>query len=125
MRMDAGDATTQPLHVICLCAEWCGTCRDWRATFEQVAREHPHVRFDWVDIEDEAEAMGEVDVETFPTLLIARGNGPLFLGPLHPSATQLTRLVSGLERGDAPGVAVGPEASPLLARLAACVLSKP
>ena len=22
------------LDVVCLCAEWCGTCRDYRATFD-------------------------------------------------------------------------------------------
>ena len=56
--------------VTCLCAAWCGVCRDYRATFERLAAEHPGVAFRWSDIEeDEDEA--EVDVETFPTLRVS------------------------------------------------------
>lgn len=62
--------------VICLCADWCGVCREWRDAFERTAAAHSGLRFAWVDVEDEAEAMGDVDIETFPTLLIARGPIP-------------------------------------------------
>jgi lipid A ethanolaminephosphotransferase len=40
--------------------------------FEEQARAHPGLRFAWIDVEDEAEAMGDVDIETFPTLLVPR-----------------------------------------------------
>ena len=46
-----------------------------------IAREHPGVRFESIDIEDQADLMGDVDVETFPTLLIAEGAEPRFFGP--------------------------------------------
>ena len=39
---------------VCLCAGWCGTCRDYRALFDALAQAHPEVRFEWVDIEDES-----------------------------------------------------------------------
>jgi thioredoxin-like negative regulator of GroEL len=111
--------------VICLCAQWCGVCREWRAAFKQAAAAHPQLRFAWVDVEDEAEAMGDVDIETFPTVLIAGNNRPLFLGPVQPSGGQLARLIASLLH-DAPAVsAVSAEAGPLLARLAASVLPKP
>lgn len=111
--------------VICLCAQWCNVCRDWRDAFAEAAATHPQLRFAWVDIEDEAEAMGDVDVETFPTVLIARDGRPLFLGPVLPSASQLTRLVSNLlENGGASTSSVPAEAGPLLSRLAASVLPK-
>ncbi len=58
-------------QVICLCAAWCGTCGIYRPLFDELARAHPDVRFEWVDIEDDAEIAGDLDVETFPTLLIA------------------------------------------------------
>jgi hypothetical protein len=124
--MDSSGGSEQPTWwVACLCAAWCGVCREWQPTFTAQARANPHLRFAWVDVEDEDEAMGDVDIETFPTLLIARGGTPLFLGPMQPSAAQLSRLLAGLEGGDAPGTPVSPDAAPLLARLAACVLSKP
>jgi hypothetical protein len=63
----------------------------------QLARDHPEVRFSWVDIEDEDHAMGEVEVETFPTVLIAQGQEPRFFGPVQPSAPQLARLLARLQ----------------------------
>ena len=83
--------------VVCLCAEWCGTCRDYRPLFEEVARAHPGLRFAWVDIEDHAEFADEFDVETFPTVLVAGQDGTRFLGPLLPNAQTLTRMLSALQ----------------------------
>src|SRR4051812_39489489 len=83
--------------VIALCAEWCNVCRDWRPLFNEVAASRPDLRFAWVDIEDEAEAMGDVDVETFPTVLVGRGSEALFLGPVQPSIGQLSRLLASLK----------------------------
>jgi thioredoxin 1 len=116
------ESATPDQWVICLCAEWCGVCREWRDLFEQVAAEHPRVRFAWVDVEDEADAMGEVDVETFPTLLVASGADALFLGPVQPSGAQFKRLLGNLlsEGGGAP--AAGAQAAALLKRLRATVL---
>ncbi|NPC58123.1 thioredoxin family protein [Caenimonas soli] len=109
--------------VICLCAEWCGVCREWREAFTQAAAAHPELRFAWVDVEDEADAMGDVDIETFPTVLIAREGEPLFYGPVLPSGSQFTRLIASLQ--DTPAsAAVSVEAAPLLERLAASVLPK-
>jgi thioredoxin 1 len=110
--------------VICLCAEWCGVCREWRDAFTQAAAAHPELRFAWVDVEDEADAMGDVDIETFPTLLIAREGRPLFYGPVLPSGTQFTRLITSLQEAPA-ATAVSGEAAPLLERLAASLLPKP
>jgi len=110
--------------VICLCAEWCGVCREWRDAFTQAAAAHPELRFAWVDVEDEADAMGDVDIETFPTVLIAREGRPLFYGPVLPSGTQFTRLIASLQEAPA-ATAVPGEAAPLLERLTATLLPKP
>lgn len=83
--------------VVCLCAEWCGTCRDYRPLFEQVARAHPDMRFAWVDIEDHADIADAFDVETFPTLLVAGPDGTRFLGPLLPHIETLSRMLSALQ----------------------------
>lgn len=82
--------------VVCLCAEWCGTCRDYRPLFEEVARAYPGFRFAWVDIEDHAEFADEFDVETFPTVLVAGQDGTRFLGPLLPNAQTLSRMLTAL-----------------------------
>ena len=89
--------TDDALWVVCLCAEWCGACREYRPLFEQVAKAHPAFRFAWVDIEDHAELADDFDVETFPTILVAGSDGTRFIGPLLPHAETLSRMLSALQ----------------------------
>ena len=77
----------------CLCAQWCSSCREYRATFDRVATAFPGIRFVWIDIEDEEELVGRVDVDNFPTLLIGTDAGISFFGPLMPQEEVLARLV--------------------------------
>lgn len=81
----------------CLCAGWCHLCDDYRAVLRLVAAEvkpcAPTLQWHWIDIEDEADLVGEVDVETFPTLVIADATGVRFAGPLTPQADTLRRLL--------------------------------
>jgi hypothetical protein len=97
------DVATHPapgndaLRVACLCAGWCRTCDGYRLTFEQVVgdlRERGVVGL-WVDVEDDAEMLGAIDIENFPTLLIARGRDEvLFFGPITPQPGTLARLIN-------------------------------
>jgi thioredoxin 1 len=105
-----------PWQVICLCAAWCGVCRDWDAIFRALAPDHPGVRFAWVDVEDDDDAMGDIDIETFPTLLVAEGRSVRFLGPVPPTAAHVRQLLARL-RTQAPAQAAAPAADALLARL--------
>lgn len=95
------DSPASGLTVACLCADWCGTCRDYRGDFERVlqAARGTGVRTVWLDIEDEADLVGAVDVENFPTLLIARGSQVLFFGTVTPHLSTLTRLVQAAVDG--------------------------
>lgn len=96
--------------VACLCAAWCHTCTAYRATLVAVAAQHPGLRFAWIDIEDDADALGDdaLDIETFPTLMLLRAGRPLFHGALLPHAATLTRLLDTLAAGSlAPGAAAG------------------
>lgn len=86
-----------PTWVVCLCADWCGVCRSYRAIFELVAKQFPQLRFAWLDVEDEAALLGDLDIETFPTLLVARPEGARFMGALTPHAQTLSRLLESLE----------------------------
>ena len=84
----------EPLLVACLCAAWCRTCDDYRATFDALAQGlDPDVRWVWVDIEDDEAALGPVDVLDFPTLLIAQGERIFFFGPVTPHAQAAHQLV--------------------------------
>ncbi|MGV3569207.1 MAG: thioredoxin family protein [Ramlibacter sp.] len=115
---------SDPWWVVCLCAAWCGVCREWQPVFEQQARAHPGVRFAWVDVEDEAEALGDIDVETFPTVLVAHGTRVLFMGPIAPGGAQLGRLLSSLQAQRVPAAGLGRAEQGLFERLQADVLPR-
>ena len=79
----------------CLCAQWCDTCRDYLPVFEACAAGFgAQVQPLWIDIEDDAELVDGIDVENFPTLLLAHGDALLFLGPITPQPQTLARLVA-------------------------------
>jgi thioredoxin 1 len=81
------------LFVACLCADWCGACREYKPLFDSLARKFPNVRFLWVDVEDEADLIDPVEVEDFPTILIAKDQNPLFFGTVLPHVETLERLI--------------------------------
>jgi thioredoxin 1 len=82
-----------PLLVACLCADWCGACREYKPLFDSLARKFPNVRFLWVDVEDEADLIDPIEVEDFPTILIAKGEKALFFGTVLPHLETLERLI--------------------------------
>ena len=79
--------------VACLCAAWCGTCESYRATFDELAARHPDKFFIWIDIEDQADVVGDLDVENFPTLLIQHHELVAFFGTMLPDVCVAHRLV--------------------------------
>jgi thioredoxin 1 len=80
-------------RVACLCALWCDTCVDYREGFEALAREFPQAEFVWLDIEDDAEEVGDREVENFPTIEVKRGEDLLFYGVMLPKHQLLRRLL--------------------------------
>ena len=79
--------------VACLCAAWCGTCSGYRTVFEELAARHPDKVFLWIDIEDQADVVGELDIDNFPTLLIQHGDLVAFFGTTLPDPGLAHRLV--------------------------------
>jgi hypothetical protein len=90
------------LLVVCLCAEWCGVCRDYQQSFDSVRAliqaDYPSAQFVWLDVEDEADFLHPLDVENFPTLLIGKGDVPFFSGPITPQPQTLERMVRSCAR---------------------------
>lgn len=99
--------------VACLCADWCHVCQDYRPTFASLAGEFADAAaFVWVDIEDDEDALGAIDVDDFPTLVIARGSQVCHFAAVVPNAPTGRRLI---QRALAGGLA--PRADALLAGL--------
>ncbi|MFO1304822.1 MAG: thioredoxin family protein [Burkholderiales bacterium] len=97
-----------PLTVACLCASWCTACREYRAIFDGAALDHPQCRFVWIDVEDSAALLDEIEVENFPTLLVGSGDSLAFFGPVTPHADVLKRLIArrGAVAGEADDLAL-------------------
>lgn len=105
-----------PDLIACLCAEWCGTCREYQARFEAMQTIYPLAQLLWVDIEDMAEVVDPLDLENFPTLLIAKAGELRFYGVVTPQKETLERLLAAKLEANSPPLR-HPEAEQLLQRL--------
>jgi thioredoxin 1 len=84
------------IEVSCLCAAWCDTCTEYQPGFLALAQEFPHATFRWIDIEDQADEVGDLEVENFPTVRVTRDGQVLFHGTLLPMHSHLERLLEKL-----------------------------
>ncbi|MFI4929242.1 MAG: thioredoxin domain-containing protein [Burkholderiales bacterium] len=110
-----------PIHVACLCAAWCRLCDDYRAVLESLADELDRggvsVHWHWVDIEDEADLIGDLDVETFPTVVVADQANVRFAGVVTPQREVLLRLLRATVMNASPD-AGWPAVTPVVQALA-------
>ena len=112
----AGVAADARQLAVCLCAAWCDTCDAYKPVLERASLQFPDARFVWLDIEDQEDLLGAIDVENFPTLLIAVGDDVRFFGTLTPQPETLTRVLRASFDASTPA-ARSPEAAALLRRL--------
>jgi thioredoxin 1 len=107
------------LHVVCLCAQWCGTCREYALLFDALPVHRPALHTHWLDLEDVEDALGDVDITTFPMLLIVdTEQGLCFAGPVTPQVATLLRLCdASADGGLRVGAGEAAQWAPLLARL--------
>lgn len=111
----------ETLQIACLCAAWCRTCDAYAPVLQQVVAEltaeGQALQARWIDVEDEAELLGDVDIETFPTLLVFDAQRVRFAGPLTPQPETLRRLLRSLLADPAGRAAVSAEIEALAQRL--------
>lgn len=94
-------ASGPTIDVACLCAAWCRVCDGYRPVLEQVTDELAAdlaatgrtLRRHWIDIEDEADLLGDLDIETFPTLVVLDPAAVRFAGTLTPQPDTLRRIL--------------------------------
>jgi thioredoxin 1 len=89
---------TKPWLIACLCAAWCDTCQSYRAGFDQLRLSHSDKCFAWIDIEDHANLVEEIDIENFPTILIQYEEKVLFFGTMLPDSNLVIRLLQAFEQ---------------------------
>lgn len=82
--------------VVGLCAAWCNTCAEFRADFEGIAASRSDSTFVWLDIEDDAEIAGDIDVDNFPTIAVFHRGRLLHFGVSLPQPSIVARLLTAL-----------------------------
>lgn len=87
--------------------------------FALVQARFADMRFVWVDVEDQADLVDPIEVDNFPTLLIASAAEPHFFGPLTPQAGTLERIVRERSVHGDPAMARRADLRALVARLRA------
>jgi len=103
--------------VICLCAEWCDSCCAYRKEFDARAALTGDAVHAWVDIEDESDWLGDIDIETFPTLLVLCDGEPLFYGPVLPYIDLVDRTLKSLQPSASPALKLAPGERAAIERL--------
>jgi len=88
--------------IACLCADWCDVCKVYRPKFELLAEQFPNLLFIWVDIEDQASLVDDLDIDNFPTLLIQQRETVSFYGVMRPDTMQLERLIRAQSQAPSP-----------------------
>jgi len=102
-------AASNDWTVVCLCAAWCRTCEGYGPAFAQRAAQAADARHIWIDVEDDEAIVGDIDIETFPTLLVLQGERPMFFGPVLPHIDVVDRTLRALQQHGPAGDPVGVE----------------
>lgn len=106
--LDAALSRPDKRLVVCLCAAWCDTCEQFKTTFARLARSDPDASYLWIDIEDDSELVGDVDIENFPTIAVYRARVPVFFGVTLPQESVVSRTLVALASETAGRVDVPP-----------------
>ena len=81
------------IKILVVCADWCSVCRDYRATLT----DFPEFDINWIDINDFESLTEEIEIETFPTVIIFHELDVLFFGPVEPNKNSLISLLSAVK----------------------------
>lgn len=83
------------VDLIIFCASWCGVCRELQ---QEWLNSPLPFKNHWVDIEEYADHLGELEFENFPCLAIFENTEPVFLGSSLPKLNMIQKLVTSPHR---------------------------
>ncbi|MDH5747869.1 MAG: thioredoxin [Rhodospirillales bacterium] len=81
-------------------ADWCGPCKSFAPTYEQVSEKNPDVVFAKCDTEAEQDLAGQFGIRSIPTLAIFRDNILLFSQPGALPQSALEEIVAKVRELD-------------------------
>ena len=81
-------------------APWCGPCKSFAPTYEQISEKHPDIVFAKVNTEIEQELAGYFQIRSIPTLMIFREKVILFSEPGAMPASGLEDIIGKVKSID-------------------------
>lgn len=81
------------MMVIDFWASWCGPCKNFAPTFENVAKKHPEITFAKVDIDANSKLAEEFNVRSIPYVMIIREEVALYANAGALKESDLDELV--------------------------------
>lgn len=92
--------TNNPIVIVDFWAPWCGPCRSFAPTYEQVSENHSDIVFAKVNTEEQEELAAHFQIRSIPTLMIFREQVVLFAQPGMLSAAQLEDVIGKVREVD-------------------------
>jgi thioredoxin 1 len=89
------------MRLLLFCAEWCGSCREFRAHFD--ALDVKGLSKIWLDIEDHAALLEDIEINNLPTILAVSQDGlSFYFGEIPPKKLFLETILNNLLLGKMP-----------------------
>ena len=83
------------MKLILFCAEWCGSCREFKAHFDSLKIEGLSKL--WLDIEDHSGLLDEIEIENLPTIFVVSEDGmSSYFGEIPPKKEFLEKILSDI-----------------------------
>lgn len=90
-------------YVVAFCADWCLTCKSYLDVFARCSKNNAWASFLWVDVEDHSDFLGDIDIETFPTVMMVHDDKVVFLGAVDPFESVLNKMLLAFKSRIAEG----------------------
>jgi hypothetical protein len=81
------------IKILVVCADWCSVCRSYKVILNDLSG----FDINWIDINDFESLTDEIEIETFPSVIIFDETDILFFGPIEPNKNSLTSLLSAVK----------------------------